>query len=231
MRSKYLLGILIHAAFLVVAAPSLLTSTDTNASNHDATPDKRGTSPNRWESLGGMITSPPTAVSWGTNRLDVFGIGTDGATWQRWWDGSRWQGWKSLGAVGGVRTSPVAVSSGPNKIHLLEKGSDGGIWHNSWTGIQWGGWKSLGFLTQSKPSAVSLGANDLHVLAVGPDGAVWHWYLARVLWIWLRIPRVRSLGGSFVAAPVAISCGPKRIDVFAKGSYTFIKHTAWDGRQ
>ena len=38
-----------------------------------------------YESLGGIITSNPTAVSWGANRIDVFARGTDSAMWHRWW--------------------------------------------------------------------------------------------------------------------------------------------------
>ena len=40
-----------------------------------------------WESLGGICISAPAAVSWGPNRIDCFVIGTDNATWHRWWDG------------------------------------------------------------------------------------------------------------------------------------------------
>ena len=38
-----------------------------------------------WESLGGILTSPPNAVSWGPNRLDIFANGGDYATWHKWW--------------------------------------------------------------------------------------------------------------------------------------------------
>jgi hypothetical protein len=35
----------------------------------------------RTESLGGSLTSAPSAVSWLYNRLDVFVLGTDGKIW------------------------------------------------------------------------------------------------------------------------------------------------------
>jgi hypothetical protein len=38
-----------------------------------------------WESLGGIITSPPTSVSWAANRLDVMAKGADNGCWHRWW--------------------------------------------------------------------------------------------------------------------------------------------------
>ena len=36
-----------------------------------------------------------------TDRLDVFAVGTDGATWHRWWNGTRWVDWERLEAPGG----------------------------------------------------------------------------------------------------------------------------------
>ncbi|MBV8177055.1 MAG: hypothetical protein JO151_21165, partial [Verrucomicrobia bacterium] len=35
-----------------------------------------------WQSLGGTFVSPPAAVSWGPNRLDVFGIGDNNRMFQ-----------------------------------------------------------------------------------------------------------------------------------------------------
>ncbi len=63
-----LLGLLAHGLTLVTAAPA-------------PSLDGRATTPGRWESLGGVLTSIPTVVSWGNNRIDAFGIGTDQACW------------------------------------------------------------------------------------------------------------------------------------------------------
>ncbi|HMG37445.1 MAG TPA: hypothetical protein VKM94_26305 [Blastocatellia bacterium] len=30
-----------------------------------------------WEALGGRFNSPPAVASWGADRLDIFGLGTD----------------------------------------------------------------------------------------------------------------------------------------------------------
>ncbi len=38
-----------------------------------------------WESLGGILTSDPAAVSWDNNRIDVFARGTDSALHHKWW--------------------------------------------------------------------------------------------------------------------------------------------------
>ncbi len=51
-----------------------------------------------WESLGGVISSAPTAASWGSSRLDVVVRGTDGNYYHKFWDGSSWSGFTSIGA-------------------------------------------------------------------------------------------------------------------------------------
>lgn len=38
--------------------------------------DWQPSSPSRWEALGGRFNSAPVA-SWGSNRLDIFALGTD----------------------------------------------------------------------------------------------------------------------------------------------------------
>jgi len=40
-----------------------------------------------WETLGGVIKGQPTAVAWGADRLDVFGVGSDNRVYHRWWGG------------------------------------------------------------------------------------------------------------------------------------------------
>ena len=39
---------------------------------------------------GAFLKSDPSAVSWGFNRIDVFGQGPDAAMWHRWWNESSW---------------------------------------------------------------------------------------------------------------------------------------------
>jgi hypothetical protein len=43
-----------------------------------------GTRWSGWQSLGGVITSDPAAVSWGGNRLDVFAKGQNEHLWHIW---------------------------------------------------------------------------------------------------------------------------------------------------
>jgi hypothetical protein len=54
-----------------------------------------------WGPLGGSFISAPTMVSWGSNRLDIFGVGGDRAAYHKAWTGSAWapsqMDWESLG--------------------------------------------------------------------------------------------------------------------------------------
>jgi hypothetical protein len=40
--------------------------------------------------LGDVFMSPPTVVSWGPNRFDIFGLGTDNQMYYKAWLGNRW---------------------------------------------------------------------------------------------------------------------------------------------
>ena len=48
----------------------------------------------------------------GANRIDCFVRGTEQAMWHRWWDGSPWGGWESLGGVTGTPTAPAGGRTG-----------------------------------------------------------------------------------------------------------------------
>ncbi len=78
-------------------------------------------------------------ASWGQNRLDIFGLGTDGAMYHKAWDGTAWRpsltDWERLG---GVFTSPPAVASwGQNRLDIFGLGTDGAMYHKAWDGTAW----------------------------------------------------------------------------------------------
>ena len=53
-----------------------------------------------FEGLGGVLTTPPVAVSWAGDRIDVFGRGTNGNLYHKWWNsGAPWSGWQNLGTI------------------------------------------------------------------------------------------------------------------------------------
>ena len=86
-----------------------------------------------WESLGGVISSVPHAVSWGSNRLDIFALGLDTALWHKAWNGSTWSAWQPMGGL--WTASPAAACRpGSSTVDLFERGTDNAIWTTSATG-------------------------------------------------------------------------------------------------
>ncbi len=53
------------------------------------------------EKVKNLNVATKPVVSWGSNRLDVFGLGLDSAMYHKWWDGSNWgpsvTDWQLLG--------------------------------------------------------------------------------------------------------------------------------------
>jgi hypothetical protein len=73
-----------------------------------------------WTLLGGPLlaqpiaASAPSAVRWGTDNLNVFVVGFDGALWNIAWDGVRWHPWESIG--GKFTSEPIAFASNISDI-------------------------------------------------------------------------------------------------------------------
>ncbi len=98
-----------------------------------------------WTRLGGRLVSGPAAAAWGTRETEVWAILEDGALHDRYWDGTSWHDWDSLGSPEGVRLvgQPAAAARDAARIDVLAAGNDGGIWHRWWNGREWVAWREL----------------------------------------------------------------------------------------
>jgi hypothetical protein len=162
------------------------------------------------------------AASWAANRLDIFTIGTDLAMYHKWWDGTAWRGWESLGGV--CISAPRAVSWGPNRIDAFVIGTDRATWHRWWDGSAWRGWESLGGVCLEGVAAASWASNRIDIFTIGTDRALYHKWWDGTAWRgW------ESLGGICISAPAAVSWGANRIDVFVIGTDNATWHRWWDG--
>src|SRR6266566_3458099 len=89
-------------------------------------------------------------ASWGQNRLDIFGLGTDNGMYHKAWTGSQWspspRDWEPLGGV--FNSPPGVVTWSPNRLDIFGLGTDNGMYHKAWTGSQWSpsprDWEPLG---------------------------------------------------------------------------------------
>jgi hypothetical protein len=136
-----------------------------------------------WQGLGGGFAkvkfesvAPPAVVSWGPDRLDVFGIGKSLGMWHKAWTGSSWYpsptDWQSLGGKFRPGQQPAVVSWGPDRLDIFAIGDSYGMWHKAWIGTHWhpsNGWQPLGGEFKSGPVVASWGPDRLDVFAVGSD--------------------------------------------------------------
>ncbi len=169
------------------------------------------------ESLGGTFTSDLDISSWGPNRLDVFGKGTDNALWHKWWNGTSWSGWQSMG--GSLASGPSAVSWGANRIDVVARSSNSTLLHWWWDGTNWYS-DNIGGNIASDPDISSWGAGRLDVFGRGPDNALWHraYDSSYGYYPW------ESLGGEIAGGPGAVSWAPGRIDIAARTPSNNIAH-------
>ena len=173
-------------------------------------------------------------TSWGQNRLDIFGLGTDGAMYHKAWDGSAWRpsplDWARLG---GVFTSPPAVVAwGQNRLDVFGLGTDGAVYHKAWDGTAWRpsplDWERLGGIFTSPPAVVAWGPNRLDIFGLGIDGAMYHKAWDGAAWRPSPLDWER-LGGVFTSPPAVAAWGNNRLDIFGLGTDGAVYHKAWDG--
>jgi len=181
--------------------------------------------PDTWEALGGVMSSPIAAVSWGPSRLDSFYVGTDSQMWHNWWDGNLSGGGEPLGGL--FASPPAAVSWGDHRIDVFALGLDDKLYHKWCDASGWypsaKGWELLDdALLNTQPAAVSWGPNQLDVFALDENRRMLHkafdgtWHPAE------------SLGGFFSSPPAAVCWGPGRLDVFAVGTDDQMYHNWYE---
>jgi Zn-dependent metalloprotease len=170
-----------------------------------------------WAAVGVFeLLSAPAAVSWGSNRLDVFAQGADGACWHRAWDGSAWTPWESLGGIT-IIGAPAVSSRGYNTLDVFVRGTNNLLYQKVWDGSNWSGWilhdgPPDGGLA-SAPAAVSWTPSRVDVFARGTDNQVHQKFWDGYQWSgWVR------LGGGTYYAPAVSSRGLNRLDVFVRGT-------------
>jgi len=95
-----------------------------------------------WEALGGTIIGPPSAVTWGPNRIDLFVHNSDHNMGHKWFDGHTWSVWESLGGTN-VGT-PVPLSRSANRLDVFSRGADNALWQQAFDGRSWSARVSLG---------------------------------------------------------------------------------------
>ncbi len=197
----------------------------------------RGEDCTRTTEFANLVLLSPAAgwvTSWGANRLDIFGLGTDHQMFHKAWDGSRWHpspvDWEPLG--GKFTSPPAVVAWGPNRLDIFGLGTDHQMFHKAWDGSRWHpspiDWEPLGGKFASPPAVVAWGPNRLDIFGLGTDHQMFHkawdgsrWHPSPTDW--------EPLGGKFASPPAVVAWGPNRLDIFGLGTDHQMFHKAWDG--
>lgn len=173
-----------------------------------------------WEALGGILTSPPSATTFGENNgiLGVFVRGTDHGLWVKSFDGGAWQAWDTLGHT--LRSAPHAVTWERETLAVFALGTDSAIWYTMGSTE----WHSLGGSFSSAPYALATWKH-IHVFARDQHSVLRHCSWDGSSWTgW------ESLGGILMSRPTAN--GFERGDllhVFALGTDSAIWRRRWVG--
>ena len=166
-------------------------------------------------------------VSWGPDRLDICGLGTDRSMYHKAWMGSAWQAnWENLGGV--FTSPPTVVAWGPDRLDIFGLGTDHAMYHKAWMGSAWqANWENLGGVFTSPPTVVAWGPDRLDIFGLGTDYAMYHkaWLGAEWQANW------ENLGGVFTSPPSVVSWGSNRLDIFGLGTNRSMYHKAWLGAE
>jgi hypothetical protein len=135
---------------------------------------------------GGLMSGGFSGVAWNSERVDVFGVGSDGTLWQQWRYNGVWQGWASpwIPTFRTIIDKEVsAVLQDGAHLDLFARSLDGVLLH-SFYNIAWlSDWIDTGVaLPTSQFNVVDGPGIHRDILAVGADGRLWHG-------VWPRLPK------------------------------------------
>ena len=135
------------------------------------------------------------ACSCGPSRIAVFRRGARGDLLLKWWNGTRWSEYASLGSPeipdesypavtvpARLTGPPAACSWGPTRLDAFARGPSGELAHTWWDGSDWSGFDSVG-LPLAEDHVIPLtgvvavcssGVNSCDVVAGAVDGRLYH---------------------------------------------------------
>ncbi|MEA2703587.1 MAG: hypothetical protein QOD63_1532, partial [Actinomycetota bacterium] len=209
-----------------------------------------------WEPVGGpgrgvRLRDRLSVVSWEPGRLDVFGTGTDGRAYHKffgggWGPGGMTADWEAVGGPAsgvGFVGAVTAVSWERGRLDVLGTGTDGRVHHNFFAG-GWGpggitadwepvGGPGRGVAARDRLSVVAWEPGRLDIVGTGTDGRAYHkffaggWGPGGITADWE--PVGGPAGGSFAGAVDVTSWGPGRLDIVGTGTDGRVYHKFFGG--
>jgi len=193
-----------------------------------------------WTSLGGALSSAPTAIAAsasGRSGVVISVRGTDGGIWARAYspDFNSWSSWQGLGGQLYADTGPglyaSADASGNGIIGVFVTGTDQALWHQyynagalmagSTTGS---GWQYLGGVLTSTPAAVATSPSSIMAFGRGSDAQLWYRSSSSSGWSGWQSPGGQLLAGTGPAIVVS-----NKIDVYVTGTDNAVWYKSYTG--
>ncbi|HEY8648234.1 MAG TPA: hypothetical protein VIM50_02560 [Candidatus Limnocylindria bacterium] len=120
-----------------------------------------------------MLASSAAVASWGDGgECELFAIHDDGELKNRYWDGSRWHDWESLGS--GFIGQPAAAARAADRIDIFAFGADGGLRHRWWDGTRWVEWETVPDAPRGDAVTCTWSGDRLDVFVSLRGAAVWY---------------------------------------------------------
>lgn len=171
------------------------------------------------QTINAPIPNSISAISWGQNRLDLFGRGVNNDLVHRWWDGVSWSNWESLG--GCILNNPSATTWGVNRIDVIAQGCNdtGDNIYQKWFDGTWHDWYNIGGRTEQSPAITSWGPNRLDIVVRNTGNSLSHKIYDPALGGWTAWAGAGGGTGCMAGAPT-MSTALGRLDVFGRDCST-----------
>lgn len=92
-----------------------------------------------WSSLGGDVTSSPSAAPFGAYQMQVYAQGTDGQVYQKVWtaelSGGQWTGngsWSGWSVISGTVVGAPAATQFGDQMQIFAQGTNTEVYANAW---------------------------------------------------------------------------------------------------
>jgi hypothetical protein len=199
--------------------------------------------------FGTLIQTDPAVINYPSTGPyeNVFVTGNDGYLFYRYFDGSAWQGWISLGkplSVAGVGGDPAVINyptpDGPYQ-NVFVTGSDSGLYYTWFDGSSWQGWVNLGhpagtLVGNDNPGVINYGNGFQNAFITATDGNLYYTWFNGSSWQgWVNLGH--PAGATLPSDPAVINYpnpdGPFE-NAFVTGSdnnlyYTWFDGSSWQG--
>lgn len=163
-------------------------------------------------------------ASLGSDRIDLFTRGGDGALHWKFYAGGRWSGWEDLGTQ--ITSAPTATWWDGNRLDVFARGPAGQLLQRVYQNNTWDPrLYDLGGQITSAPAVASWGAGRLDIFARGTNGSLYQKFFQRPTWsAWI------NMQGAITSAPAVVSQKSGSLNVFMRGGNNALYTRAFTGK-